>query len=117
MISSSSMPIASPRISTVTSLVEQGKLSPSDVLKTRQSCRKSIIWFLQFFDFLHEIGGFFEPAVDAGVANVSHRIQRAQSTHDALSNRGAGNLPLERTRKVINDLVDQLDGLLLCDRS
>src|SRR3954464_621028 len=116
MISSSSRPMASPSISTVTSLVEQGKLSPSDVLKTRQSCRKSIMWFLHFFNFLHEIGGFLETPVDAGVADVGHRIQSAQTLHHAFTNRGAGNFPLEGTGKVVNDFVHHLDNLLLGGR-
>src|SRR4051812_3157233 len=116
MISSSSKPIASPSISTVTSLVEQGKLSPSDVLKTRQSCRKSIMWFLHFFNFLHEIGGFLETPVNAGVSDIRHRIQSPQTLHHAFANGRAGNFPLKGARKVVNDFVHYLDDLLLGGR-
>src|SRR5256885_15582770 len=93
--------MASPMISSVTSSLEQGMHSPSMVLKTRQSCRKSIMSFLQFFDFLHELSGFLKPAVNTRIPHVGDRVERSKAAHYPFANLIARNFPLKRTRKIV----------------
>src|SRR5262245_51219805 len=108
--------MASPMTSMVTCTAAKGK-SPSVVLKTRQSCRKSIMAFLQFFDFVNEISRFLEAPINTGVTNIGHGIQPAKPAHHPLANLVAGNFPLERAGKVIDDLLDEIDDFLLADRA
>src|SRR5436190_1198267 len=112
-MSASSHSAESPINSTVTSCAEQGMFSPSVVLNTRQSGRKSIMGLFQFFDFLHEIGGFIEPPVDAGVADIGYRIERSQAFHYARADRAVGNFAIEVVAEIFDDFFDQaVDGLL-----
>src|SRR5205814_846522 len=104
---SSSSAMASPIISSVTCSAEQGMLSPLRVLNTRQSCRKSIMSFLQFLDFLHELSGFLEPAIDARIPDIGDRIERSKTIHHALADLETRNFPLERTRNAIDDLLHE----------
>src|SRR5687767_1527289 len=111
---SSSMRCAeSPRSSTVICWAVHGMASPSVVLNARQSCRKSIIRSLQFFDFLHEVGCFIKPAVKARVADVSDRIEGTQTGHDALANGLTWNFAVVSAAEVVDDLVDEIVNLRL----
>src|SRR4029453_12334347 len=105
--------MASPASSMVTSCAEHGMLSPDGVLNTRQSGRKSIMRLLQFFDFLHEVGGFFETAVDACVTDKGHGIDPPQAVHHARTDFTVGNFSVKLVRKVFDNLFDEIrDGLL-----
>src|SRR5436190_2491861 len=104
---------ASPSNSRVTCWAEQGMFSPDDVLKTRQSGRKSIMLLLQFFDFLYEIGRFIEAPIKTGITHIGHRIESAQSIHDALADSSVRDFTVVGIGKIVGDRIDQhLEGLL-----
>src|SRR6266487_3673602 len=90
------------------SWAEQGRCWPSLVLNTRQSGRKSIMGLFQFFDFLNEIGGFFEPPVDAGITHIGHRVQFAQALHHPGAYRTVRNFAVKVVAQILDDLVDKV---------
>src|SRR5438067_9074754 len=92
-----------PTNSTVTLSTEQGMPSPVGVVNTRQSGRKSIIFFLQFFDFLHKISRLLESAIDAGVTHISDGVQGPQAGHDPFTNRIARHFALVGIGKIVHD--------------
>src|SRR5688572_9245793 len=106
---------AVPSSSNVTCWAEQGTLSPDDVLKTRQSGRKSIMLLLQFFDFLHKIGRFLETPIKTRITHVSDGIEGAQSVHDPLADGRVGDFTIIAVGQVIGDRVDHLGNRLLAD--
>src|SRR5437867_942144 len=113
MVSASSHFAASPTSSNVTSLAAHGICSPAEVSNTRQSGRKSIMGCSELFDFLNKIGCLVEPPVDAGVTDVSHRVDSAQALHHLCAHGAVRHLAVELVREVVHDALDQRgDGFL-----
>jgi len=69
--------------------------------------------FFELFHFLNKIGGFLEPAIDAGVADVGDRIDLAEFFHDARADGCGGHLAIEALAEIFDDSFDDgSDGVL-----
>src|SRR5947209_16933661 len=75
-------------------------------------------WFAsQFFNFLHEVGGFLETAIHAGKTDIRNFIGLAQGIHYHPSQHFAGNFTFILVRHTVDDPLDDILDNFRTDRT